>query len=245
MRRGAKPLSATCLHILGFFKWSVNTMNRGLYKWWYDHIGSRFYNLLMKWISLPFGGEATLRKAMIKPVSFENGERILDMGCGTGGATVFISKKAGSACEITGIDLSSGQLHRARKRQYDCPTQFFEGDVTNTGFQANAFDKVFITHAIHEMPRESRLQTLREAKRLLKPGGQVIVLDLDNPGNIWLRILIGLWFFYWLPGNFETATRRDMFRHGLSNEVKESGFVDVSKHSAYRGIFQTVIATKR
>lgn len=220
-------------------------MNRNLYKWWYDHIQSKFYNLMMKWMSLPFGGETALRKAMIEPVSFEKGERILDMCCGTGGATFSISERAGGMCEIVGMDLSSGQLHCAKKRQYYCPTRFIQSDVTDTGFQAKSFDKVFITHALHEMPRESRLQTLREAKRLLNHQSQVIVLELDNPPSMWLRIFIGLWFLYWLPGNFETPTRRDMFRHGLTNEVTESGFVDVQKYSAYHGIFQTVIATKR
>jgi len=219
-------------------------MNTKLYKWWYNNIESKFYDLMIKWMSLPFGGETAMRKKMIEPVLFENGEKILEMCCGTGGATFFISEKAGNACEIIGMDLSSGQLSYAKKRQYYYPTRFVEGDVTNTAFRENSFDKVFVTHAIHEMPRESRLQTLREAKRLLKNRGEVIVLELDNPPNLWLRILIGLWGFYWLPGNFETPTRRDMFRHGLSNEVKESGFVNVRKYSIYKGVFQTVIGTK-
>jgi len=219
-------------------------MNRKLYQWWYDNIESRFYNLMMTWISLPFGGEAKLRRTMIEPVRFEEGQRILDMCCGTGGATYFISEKAGRTCEIIGMDLSSGQLHYARKREYHCPTRFMEGDVTSTSFPEDLFDKVFVTHAVHEMARESRLMTLREARRVLKNEGEVIVLELDNPPNVCLRMLIGLWFFYWLPGNFETPTRRDMFRHGLSNEVKESGFVKVRKYCAYHGIFQTVVGTK-
>ncbi|UCG57682.1 MAG: methyltransferase domain-containing protein [Phycisphaerales bacterium] len=219
-------------------------MNEKLYKWWYDNIESKFYNPMIKWIMLPFGGEAALRRKMIEPVSFGGGERIFEMCCGTGGATFFIAEKAGNTCEIIGMDLSSGQLRHAKKRQYSCPVQFIEGDVTRTPFQENSFDKVLITHAIHEMPREARLAVLTEAKRVLKHRGQVIVLELDNPPSIWLRMCIGLWFLYWLPGNFETPTRRDMLRHGLSNEVKESGFRDVKKYSAYRGIFQTVIGTK-
>jgi ubiquinone/menaquinone biosynthesis C-methylase UbiE len=170
-------------------------MNRNLYKWWYDHIESKFYNLMMKWMSLPFGGETALRKAMIETVSFEKGQSILDMCCGNVGATFSISQKAGGMCEIVGIDLSSGQLRCAKKRQYYCPTRFTQGDVTDTGFQANSFDKVFITHALHEMPRKSRLQTLREAKRLLKHQGRVIVLELDNSPSAWLKIFVGLWFF--------------------------------------------------
>jgi len=219
-------------------------MNKKLYKWWYDHIESRFYNLMVKWIALPFGGETAVRRTMVEPVVFESGEKILEMCCGTGGATFFISEKASNGSEIIGMDLSSGQLRHAGKRQYHCPTQFIEGDVTNAPFEDNSFDKVFITHAIHEMPRESRLKTLRQARRVLKAGGEVVVLELDNPESVWLRMVVGLWFFYWLPGNFETRTRRDMLRHGLSNEVKESGFVDVRKYSANRGIFQTVIGTK-
>jgi len=86
--------------------------------------------------------------------------------------------------------------------------------------------------------------TLKEAKRVLKDNGEVIIFELDNPPSVWLRILIGTFFLYWLPGNFETPTRRDMLRCGLSNELKESGFVNVMKHSMYRGIFQTVIGTK-
>lgn len=219
-------------------------MNKDLYKWRYDHIGSRFYESIIKWISLPFGGETALRRKMIEPVSFLDGEKILEMCCGTGGATFFIAEKAGSTCEIIGMDLSSGQLRYAKKRQYSCPTRFVEGDVRRTVFEGNSFDKVLVTHAIHEMRREARLATLREARRVLRHEGQVIVLELDNPPTIWLRLFIGLWFFYWLPGNFETPTRRDMLRHGVSNEVKESGFRDVKKYSACHGVFQTVMGTK-
>ena len=216
-------------------------MNEKLYTWWYDNIESKFYDLMIKCIALPFGGEAKLREALLEPVAFTNAERILEMCCGTGGATVFISKKAVGRCEIIGMDLSSGQLKIAKKKEYSCPTQFIEGDVTSAEFDDDSFDKVFITHAIHEMHRESRLKTLQEAKRLLKPLGQVIVLEIDNPPSVWLRPLVGFCFFYWLPGNFETPIRRDMFKHGLDNEVRESGFVNLKKYPIYHGIFQTVI----
>ncbi|MHC4691866.1 MAG: methyltransferase domain-containing protein [Planctomycetota bacterium] len=216
-------------------------MERKIYKWWYDHIHSRFYDPLVKLLSVPFGGEAKFRRRMIAPVSFSENEKILDMCCGTGGATFYISEKAGKTCEITGTDMSTGQLKHARKRQYFCPTKFIEGDVEHTDFQNDTFDKVFIAYATHEMVRESRLAALREARRVLKPDGLVVVLDLDDPPEMWLRLLFGFLALYWLPCNFENKTRRDMFRHGLVNEVKEIGFSDVRKYSCYRGILQTVI----
>ncbi len=220
------------------------TMNKQRYKWFYDHVHSRYYNLMIKWILLPFGGEAKWRRKMIEPVSFRAGQKILEMCCGTGGATLYISQKANDSSEIIGMDLSSGQLSRAKKRTYFSPTRFVEGDVTQTGFDDKSFDKVFVTHAIHEMPRELRLKTLREAARVVKQDGEVIILELDNPPNVFLRLLIGFWFFYWLPGNFETPTRRDMLKHGLVNEAKEAGLTNIRKYSAYKGVFQTVIGAK-
>ena len=103
---------------------SASEMSKKLYKWWYDNIESKFYNVMIKWLSLPFGGERRMRRKMIEPISFKQGERILDMCCGTGGASFFISEKAGKECEITGMDLSSGQLQYAKRRQYYCPTRF-------------------------------------------------------------------------------------------------------------------------
>ncbi len=199
---------------------------------------------MMKWFSIPLGGETKFRRIMIAPVSFGEREKILEMCCGTGSATLSVARKAKEATEIIGIDLSSGQLKHARKREYGCKTRFIEADVTSACFQDDSFNKVFITHAIHEMTRDMRLKTLHEARRVLKDQGEVIVLELDDPPSIMLRVLVGLWAFYWLPGNFETPTRRDMFKHGLSNEVKECGFADVRKYSAYHGVLQTVIGRK-
>jgi demethylmenaquinone methyltransferase/2-methoxy-6-polyprenyl-1,4-benzoquinol methylase len=210
----------------------VKTMNKEHYKWFYDHVHSRYYNLMIKWILLPFGGEAKWRRKMIEPVLFRAGQKILEMCCGTGGATLYISQRANDSSEIIGMDVSSGQLSRAKKRTHSCPTHFIEADVTQTGYDDNSFDKVFVTHAIHEMPRELRLTTLQEARRVVKQDGEVIVLELDNPPSLFLRLLIGFWFFYWFPGNFETATRRDMLKHGLVNEAKEAGLTNVRKYSA-------------
>jgi len=142
------------------------------------------------------------------------------------------------------MDLSLGQLRHAQNRVYGCRTLFVKGDVTESPLPDGSFDKVVVSHAIHEMPRVLRQRTLEEANRVLKPSGEVIVLELDNPPNFLLRIFMAFWFFYWLPGNVETPTRRDMMRCGLSAEVMHAGFVDVEKHSVCRGVFQTVIGTK-
>jgi ubiquinone/menaquinone biosynthesis C-methylase UbiE len=219
-------------------------LNRKPYKWFYDNIHSRYYDLAMKWCFLPFGGEEKCRRELIAHVGFSPKERILDMCCGTGGATLVIAKKAGEKSQIIGMDLSSGQIRVALKKELSGYVTFIERDVTDTGFDDGHFDKVFITHALHEMRREIRLEVLAEARRILKERGEVIVLEVDNPQSFLVRLFIGFWFFYWLPFNFETPTRRDMLKHGLTNEVREAGFRNVKKVSKFRGVVQIVEGEK-
>ncbi|NIM49254.1 MAG: methyltransferase domain-containing protein [Gemmatimonadales bacterium] len=219
-------------------------LDRTKYKWFYDHIHSRYYNILIKWLFLPFGGETRCRGELLAPVRFLPDERILDMCCGTGGATYSITKQAAKGSRIVGIDLSSGQIRVARRRSELGEVQLLEGDAGCTAFRDRAFDKVFITHALHEMPRTGRKAVLAEARRTLRDNGTVIVLELDNPGNVLVRLLMGFWFFYWLPFNFETPTRRDMLEHGLVTELGEAGFAHITKTSKYRGVFQVLQGVK-
>ncbi len=218
--------------------------DRNWYKWFYDNVHSHYYNLLIKWVFLPFGGEQRCREELISHIGFSPKDKILDMCCGTGGVTFTIAQKAGKGTEIIGIDLSSGQINIANRKNSFGNVRFIEGDVAMTGFDDEYFDKVFIAHALHEMPRKMRLNVLNEAKRILKTGGKLIILELDNPQSFLVRLFIGFWFFYWLPFNFETPTRREMLKYGVKNEVEEAGFKSVRKISKYKGVFQIIDGEK-
>jgi ubiquinone/menaquinone biosynthesis C-methylase UbiE len=218
--------------------------SRKSYKWYYDNIQSRKYDFLAKIWFLPFGGEGRFREDLINHIQFSPKEKILDMCCGTGGVTFVIDRKAGKESEIIGIDLSSGQIEKAKKKNKSENIQFLEGDVSKTGFDDNEFSKVFISHALHEMTKDIRQQVLTEAKRILRDKGQVIILELDNPESIFIKIFIGFWFFYWLPFNFETPTRREMLKYGLVREVEEAGFSSITKVSKFFKVFQVIEGTK-
>lgn len=219
-------------------------LDRGVYRWFYDNIHSHYYDLLMKWCFLPFGGERRCRRELIASIHLGPEDRILDAGCGTGNVTSAIAEKAGGKADIIGLDLSSSMIRHAQKKNRFCNVRFMQGDITATGFEDGFFDKVFITHAIHEMPREIRMDALWETRRILKDGGEVILLELDKPNGFLLKLFVGFWFFYWLPFNFETPTRRDMLEHGLAEEVKEAGFHNVSKILKSNGVFQVVRGVK-
>ena len=91
-------------------------LDRKHYIRFYDRVLSRVYDLLLKWWFAPFGGESRVRKQLLEPVSFSANDHILDMCCGTGSATLAIAKEAGQAAEVVGLDLSLGQIRRARAK---------------------------------------------------------------------------------------------------------------------------------
>lgn len=220
------------------------TLDRKRYRWFYDRIHSRYYNLAMKWCFLPLGGEEKVRRTLLAGIDFQPEEQILDMCCGTGNTTFVIAKMMRERSVIKGIDLSRGMIENARKRNRFSNVEFMVMDAENTSFSEGDFDKVVIPFALHEMFCEARLRVLREARRVLSPRGTLAVLELDNPPRLSDRLFMGFWFFYWLPFNFETPTRRDMFRRGLAEEVRGVGFRDVSKVSLYNGVLQVVQGQK-
>jgi demethylmenaquinone methyltransferase/2-methoxy-6-polyprenyl-1,4-benzoquinol methylase len=215
-------------------------LDRKLYKWFYDNFQSKYYNLITRWCFFPFGGEEKVRKTMLGEVDLKASDKILDMCCGPGNNTFVVAKMLGNQSNIRGIDLSQGQIEMAKKRNQFPNIEFMVMDASNTSFAEGEFDKVIIPHALHEMSRVDRLAVLREARRILKDNGTLVVLEMDNPSSFFLRLFIGFWWFYWLPFNFETPTRRDMLKCGLLNEVKETGFKQCLKSSLYNGVLQVV-----
>lgn len=216
---------------------------RRSYRWFYDHLLSRVYDFVILWLLLPCGGERRFRRHMMAGVEFAPGERIIDLCCGTGSSTLGILEQAPAPSLALAADLSIGQLRRAKPKLAPRGVFLMAANAARTPLPSAFFDSVLIAHALHEMPRATRLGVLREARRLLRPGGQLVVLDLDNPPSLARRLLLGAWIGYWLPYpiNFENRTRRDMLSHGVQNEVAEAGFVRTQKSSLYEGAMQVVI----
>lgn len=116
------------------------------------------------------------------------GLRVLEVGVGMG-ADYLAWLKAGA--QATGVDLSPASLERARKR---CELAGYKpdlqpGDAENLPFPANAFDVVYSYGVMHHSPDTA--QCLREAWRVLKPGGQARIMVYHHPSltgmMLWLR----------------------------------------------------------
>jgi ubiquinone/menaquinone biosynthesis C-methylase UbiE len=121
--------------------------------------------------------ETWVRQSLIDGIR-SRPRRILDVGCGTGTTTLML-KRAFPQAEVVGIDLSPYMLVMAehKAQQANLPIHFGHANAEHTSFADADFDLVTAVLLFHETPPAIACQILQEAFRLLKPGGEVMVLD--------------------------------------------------------------------
>ena len=101
------------------------------------------------------------------------GERILDVGCGTGISTRWL---AGGGTEITGVDRDPGLLAAAREK---LPTaRFVESDARRLPFPDGSFDLVVAVTLLCFLDMAGRTEVVEELVRVTRPGGRVVVGEL-------------------------------------------------------------------
>jgi trans-aconitate 2-methyltransferase len=98
------------------------------------------------------------------------GERILDIGCGTGRLTAELTRQAGDSGRTVGLDVSHAMLEQAR--QASPGIGFVRADGAALPFAASTFDAVFSSATFHWIADHARL--FREVHTVLKPGGRLI-----------------------------------------------------------------------
>jgi len=116
--------------------------------------------------------------------------RILDLCCGTGDQLKKLSDAGFS--NLTGVDLSTEMLKVARRGNKIATLQ--ESDVQHTGLPGASFDIIIISLAVHEKSARMQKNMLTEAKRLLAPEGQLILVDfsLDDQAKMIGKIAAGM-----------------------------------------------------
>lgn len=117
------------------------------------------------------------------------GEKILDLGCGNGRLIEILKDKD---IDYIGFD-SSEKLIKIAKSNYP-KEKFFAGDALNLPFPNNYFDKIFSIRVLPHIPSQKlQLQFMEETKRVLKPGGLLILTawylyGFTNKRNFWLML---------------------------------------------------------
>ena len=105
----------------------------------------------------------------------EKGDKILDSGCASGRLYGVLKEKK---VEYFGVDISERLIEIAKKNYPDGNFQI--ANTLNLPFVDNSFDKIYSISVIHNIPsRDFQLQYLKESKRVLKPGGLLILRVWD------------------------------------------------------------------
>lgn len=121
--------------------------------------------------------ETVVRQGLIDAVTVKP-RRILDLGCGTGSTTLML-KQAFREAEVIGLDLSPYMLVVAeiRAQKAGLNIEWVHRNAESTNFPDASFDLVTASLLFHETPTAVSRAILRESFRLLKVGGQVVILD--------------------------------------------------------------------
>jgi ubiquinone/menaquinone biosynthesis C-methylase UbiE len=156
---------------------------RGLtIRWWaplYDAVA---------WLSTG-GQEGAIRRETIAAAKISAGNKVLDVGCGTGTLVIAAAKKAKADGEVHGIDASPEMIELARRKaaKHHASATFQVAPIEALPFPDDTFDVVLSTFMLHHLPDDVKMAGFAQIGRVLKPGGHLLAVDFAD-GN---RSIIG------------------------------------------------------
>ena len=124
-------------------------------------------------------------RMVIELAKVEPGDKVLDVGCGTGNLTLTAKKSAGVNGAVYGIDAAPEMIDVARKKaqQTGLDVTFEVGLIEKIPFPEATFDVVISRLVIHHLPDDLKRQGFAEILRVLKPGGHFLIADFNPPTN--------------------------------------------------------------
>lgn len=128
---------------------------------------------------------------VVQAERLEGWGRLVDLGCGYGKSTLPFARALPEA-ETVGIDLAAPALRLAAQLGAEAQARrlrYVQADARATGLEPGSADVVTSTMVLHELPPEAIAAMLREAARLLRPGGLAIHLDFLPAGDAFARLL--------------------------------------------------------
>ncbi len=142
------------------------------------------YDLLL-WVGnlITRGKWQALRQTTADLAQLHVGERVLDVGCGTGTLALIAKQRVGATGHVSGIDPSAQMIARARRKaaRRGLPINFQVGVIEHLAFPDQSFDVVLSSFMMHQLPDELKQQGLAEVARVLKPGGRLLIVDTKRP----------------------------------------------------------------
>lgn len=180
--------------------------------------------------------EDAVKGRLVAAAGLRPGVRVLDLGCGTGTLALRV-KRACPGAEVSGIDADPRMLAAAvaKAKRAGVEVTFTGGFAESLPFADGAFDRVVSSLFFHHLSPPQKASALREAGRVLAPGGELHVADWGRPSGPLLRLLfLGVRL---LDGFGNTAAHAAGRLPGLA---AEAGFDGVRTHARVPTLFGTL-----
>lgn len=167
--------------------------------------------------------EDPMRRLGVQKLGVKQGERVLEIGYGTGHCLVRLADAVGPQGRVFGIDLSEGMEAKAREHLRDAgfedSVELRCGDATHLAWDDGVFDAVFMSFTLELFDTPEIPLVLAECKRVLRVGGRIGVVAITKEGSEGLAIEAYEWTHRHFPNLLDC--RPIYVRRGL----EEAGFV--------------------
>jgi ubiquinone/menaquinone biosynthesis C-methylase UbiE len=160
-------------------------------------------------------------KAAVRAAVLQPGEKVLDVGCGPGTLAILMAKKVGDEGEAVGIDAALEMIDRARAKakKEGSAARFEPAAIESLPFGDQSFDAVTSTYMLHHLPDDVQARGLAEARRVLKPGGRLVIVDFASESHSFLGHLLSI------LGHLHGASSFP----ALSEKLRVAGFTAVER----------------
>lgn len=182
------------------------------------------YDPLLKWGMR----EQTFKRRLIQRANIQPSMNVLDVGCGTGTLTLMI-KAAQPGANVTGLDGDPQILEIARRKPYADQIQWDQGLASSLPYPDSTFDRVVTSLVIHHLVTDDKQRAFKEIHRVLKPQGELYVLDFGTPDSLPTRFIARV-----MRGLEEAA---DNFDGLIPQFITEAGFRSVGEGGHFFTVF--------
>jgi ubiquinone/menaquinone biosynthesis C-methylase UbiE len=158
------------------------------------------------------------RRDLLLQANLRPGDRVLDIGCGTGSLAVLVKQRFPDV-EVIGLDPDGKALARATRKaqRAGADVRFDRGFADALEYPDASFDRVLSSFMFHHLERAAKDATLHEIRRVLKPGGRLLLLDFDGPQSELRPLRNGLHSHRRLRDNAEDTMLKLMVNAGLTD----------------------------